>query len=125
MHANNEALTLIFMLTIAHFIVYTPYPVLWALRASAGGIFSKESSSFLIGIPHIWSEILNFIYTLIPFSVFQRIASNLATMVNVWDFYFYLKIPSFRQPIVYYLTCAPFRQNQSILTDSKTRSSIR
>lgn len=47
--ANNEAITLIFMLTVAHFIVYTPYPILWALRASSGSIFSKDWSSFLIG----------------------------------------------------------------------------
>lgn len=47
--ANNEALMLILTLTVAHFIVYTPYPILWALRASAGGILSQDSTSFLIG----------------------------------------------------------------------------
>lgn len=47
--ANNEALSIIIMLTIAHFIVYTPYPIIWSVRAAFKGSLSMDSNDLLTG----------------------------------------------------------------------------
>lgn len=46
---GNETIAIVLTMSVCHFIVYNPFPILWTMRASLGYLFSVDLYNFIAG----------------------------------------------------------------------------
>ena len=86
--SNIETILVLFTISLAQVILYSPFALSWTLVTGLGGILSPDLNNLL--------------------AIVRRLLIDIITLVHVWNLYIYLAIsPLFRAEFVRVILCRP------------------